>query len=186
MQRRSQTSASTPGPLRPGGRRVGPRGAANERTSERAASVTPSRLAAARLADTPLPPTSPNAFAVLGDEDDTSVGADFSTLPRPSVLRPTAHGWDSFLDSLGDRKKGDLGTVDEILINYANFAGEEFRTFDRESEWMLHRLTAMEARMDEDHNEIVGTRHDFSTLTAIVTANANGIASLKSGIAALC
>ena len=75
--------------------------------------------------------------------------------------------------------------MDKILINYANFAGEEFRTFDRESERMLHRLTAMEARMDEDHNEIVGTRHDFSTLTAIVTANANGIASLKSGIAAL-
>ena len=184
MRRRSQTLTSTPGTLGHGGRHVDPRGVA--RPSGRAASITPSRLPAAeRLEDTPLPPTSPNAFAVLGDDDDNSEGADLSTLPCPPTLRPTAHGWDSFLDSLGNKEQGDLGTVDEILINYANFAGQEFRAFDRESERMLDRLSALEARMDEDHDEIVGTRHDFSTLTAIVMANANGIASLKSGLAAL-
>ena len=132
-----------------------------------------------------MPPTSPYAFDILGDDNDKSDAADVSTLPRPPELRPTAHGWDSFLDSLSDKEKGELGAVDEILINYANFAGEEFRTFDRESERMMDRLKAMEARMDEDHDEVVGTRHDLSTLRAIVTANANGIAALQSGIADL-
>ncbi|MFM7240486.1 MAG: hypothetical protein ACKO3A_00005 [Opitutia bacterium] len=141
--------------------------------------------------DTTMLPTSTNAFVLLGDDDekgkddDTEGTADASTPPRPPELRPTAHGWDSFLASLDAKNKGALGTVDELLINYANFAGKEFRTFDRESEKMMACLKAMEDRLDEDHDEVVGTRTDLSKLAVIVTANANGISAINNTIAHL-
>ncbi len=72
-----------------------------------------------------------------------------------------------------------MGTVDEILISYANFAGGEFCTFDVESTKVMGRITAMEKAMDHDHDEVVHTRGSLTKLEEIVLANAHGISKLR-------
>jgi len=72
-----------------------------------------------------------------------------------------------------------LGVVDDILISYANFAGEEFRTFNIESARVMDRIIAMEDAMEFDHDAVVQTRGSISDLQAIVMANATGISEIK-------
>jgi hypothetical protein len=88
--------------------------------------------------------TSPNSYAVLGEGDlspdtenaETPPGNPTSTLTDVAHGSPTstdvAHGWDLFVHGLDDTTKGELGVIDPILINYANFVGDELRAFHNE------------------------------------------------------
>jgi hypothetical protein len=104
---------------------------------------------------------SPNSYSLLGGEDegleDEGLDAAADDSPPPGSPDHTAadHGWDSFVNSLTATAKGELGTVDEILISYANFAGSEFRTFDVESAKVMGQITALEKAMDQDHDKVV-------------------------------
>jgi len=78
---------------------------------------------------------SPNPFTPLGEDEVSNPREDAEdTAPPPgsNALVP-AHGWDSFVNSLDETAQRELGVVDDILISYANFAGDEFRMFDIES-----------------------------------------------------
>jgi hypothetical protein len=99
---------------------------------------------------------SPNSYSLLGGEDEgLDAAADDSPPPGSPNHTAAAHGWDSFVNSLTATAKGELGTVNEILISYANFAGSEFCTFDVESAKVMGRITALEKAMDQDHDKVV-------------------------------
>jgi hypothetical protein len=121
---------------------------------------------------------SPNSYFLLGEDEEPGAAADDSPPSGSSDPRATAHGWDSFVNSLNATAKGELGAIDEILISYANFAGGEFRAFDVESAKVMGQITAMEEAMDHDHSEVVQTRGSLTKLEEIVLANANGISDL--------
>jgi len=123
--------------------------------------------------------TTPNPFSVLADEEVAPEGAIDVPPPRPPRPNAAAHGWDSFLDSLEDKVKDGLGTVDELLINYANFAGDEFRAFDRASARSDARLTALEARLEEDIDDILENSVTISDLKTLAMANVQGLATLR-------
>ncbi len=44
--------------------------------------------------------------------------------------------------------------IDEILISYANFAGDAFNTFDVDSAHVMTRIIALEQSMGSDRDEI--------------------------------
>jgi methyl-accepting chemotaxis protein len=121
---------------------------------------------------------SPNSYSLLGEDEEPSAANDDLPPSGSSDPRATAHGWDSFVNSLNATAKGELGAVDEILISYANFAGGEFRAFDVESAKVMGRITAMEEAMEHDHGAVVQTRGSLTKLEEIVLANANGISDL--------
>jgi hypothetical protein len=76
---------------------------------------------------------SPNSYTLLGEDKESDPTANAAPPPGSNDPRATAHGWNSFVNSLDATAKGKLGVVDDILISYANFAGGEFCTFDVES-----------------------------------------------------
>jgi len=81
-------------------------------------------------------PMSPNTYALLGEDDRTTAIAAADNPPDPDPT-DTTHGWDSFIHCLDDTTKGAMGVIDPILINYANFVGDELRAFHRESAQLL-------------------------------------------------
>jgi hypothetical protein len=136
---------------------------------------------------------SPNRFTPLGDDEisnqredadaaapplgeDTDVAATplGSTDPRAPTL-----GWDAFVGSLEETAQRELGVVDDILISYANFAGEAFRGFDIESARVMDRIIAMEDALEFDHDEVVQTSGSLSDLKEIVLANATGLSNIN-------
>jgi len=133
------------------------------------------------------PPTasalaSPNPFTLLGESEISPPREVADALAPPPVStdpRAQSHGWDSFVHSLDETAQRELGVVDDILISYANFAGEEFRTFNIESARVMDRIIAMEDAMEFDHDAVVQTRGSISDLQAIVMANATGISEIK-------
>ena len=110
---------------------------------------------------------SPNPFTPLGDDEiltpsgisNPREDAD-AAAPPPGSTDPRAptHGWDSFVHSLDVTAQRELGVVDDILISYANFAGDEFRMFNIESARVMDRLIAMEDALEFDHDEVVQTK----------------------------
>jgi hypothetical protein len=120
----------------------------------------------------------PNSYSLLGEDEELDPTADAAPPPGSKDPRATAHGWDSFVNSLDATAKGELGVVDKILISYANFAGGEFRTFNAESAKVMGRIIAMEEAMDHDHNEVVQTHGSLTKLEENVLANATGISEL--------
>ncbi len=103
--------------------------------------------------------------------------------PDPNNPRAPTLGWDSFVISLGANAQWDLGVVDEILISYANFAGDAFKTFDVDSARIMDQIIAIKDAMEFDLDEIVQTqtqtRDALSELNKIVLANANGISDIQ-------
>jgi hypothetical protein len=130
---------------------------------------------------------SPNPFTPLG-EDEISTLSEISNpredadaaAPPPDYTDPRAptRGWDSFVHSLDETAQRELGVVDDILISYANFTGEEFRMFDIESARVMDRIIAMEDALEFDHDEVVQTKGSLSDLKEIVLANATGISNI--------
>ena len=195
MQRRSQAPIPPMANDDPGDRaaRITTRGGATP-TVERAAAITPSRPKPTPHRATkraPVAATPANHFSILAEDAGTTapdltdddggpvLGLD---LPPPSTPTPnaSARGWDSFLDSLAATKRGEIGVVDDILINYANFAGDEFRTFDRASAKSDARIAALEARLDNDIDDILETSVTLSDLKELAKANVQGLAVLRS------
>ncbi len=64
--------------------------------------------------------------------------------PGTTHSRVPTHGWDSFVNSLGANAQLELGVVDEILISYANYAGDAFNTFDVDSARIMDHIIALE------------------------------------------
>ena len=85
------------------------------------------------------------------------------------------HGWDSFVHGLDDNTKGDMGVIDPVLINYANFVGNELRAFHSESAHLLTRLQKLDDDMAYDHEAVVKVDHSLEFLKTLVTANALSI-----------
>ncbi len=56
---------------------------------------------------------SPNSYSLLGEDKEPSAADDDSPPSGSSDPRATAHGWDSFVNSLNATAKGELGAVDE-------------------------------------------------------------------------
>ena len=99
---------------------------------------------------------SPNPFTPLGEDEISNPREDAdAAAPPPGYTDPRAptHGWDSFVHSLDETAQRELGVVDDILISYANFAGEEFRMFDIESARVMDQIIAMEDALEFDHDE---------------------------------
>ncbi len=102
--------------------------------------ITPSRAAPQQLR-TGLRPTesalaTPNPYTPLGDNEvvvTTAVPDEAAPAPDPNIPRAPTLGWESFVNSLDAKAQRELGVVDEILISYANFAGDAFKTFDVDS-----------------------------------------------------
>jgi hypothetical protein len=124
--------------------------------------ITPSRTVPPQIR-TGFRPTesvmaSPNPYTPLGEDEvlDPNAEADEAAPPpgTNNLWAPTL-GWDSFVNSLGASAQRDLGVVDEILISYANFAGDAFKTFDVDSARIMDRIIAIEDAMEFDLNEIV-------------------------------
>ena len=187
---RSQTAtlASTTTSASPGGpsTRSSSRGRGTlpppPRLDSSATPITPSRTAtgttharppASRVSAT----TSPNSYAILGEEDrspDTE-NADIPPGNPTSSSTDVAHGWDLFVHGLDDTTKGEMGVIDPILINYANFVGDELRAFHRESAHLLTRLNKLDDDMSFDHDAVVKVDQSLEFLKTLVTANAMSI-----------
>ena len=76
---------------------------------------------------------SPNPYTPLGEDevlDPRDEADEAAPPPGPTNPRAPTHGWDSFINSLGVNAQWELGVVDDILISYANFAGDAFSMFD--------------------------------------------------------
>ncbi len=86
-----------------------------------------------------------------------------------------AHGWDLFVHGLDVTTKGELGVIDPILINYANFVGDELRVFHNESAHLLARLKILDDDMSYDHDAVVKVDQSLQFLKTLVTANAISI-----------
>ena len=131
--------------------------------------------------------TSPNSYAFLGEGDqspdtenaETPPGNPTSTLTDVAHGSPTstdvAHGWDLFVHGLDDTTKGEMGVIDPILINYANFVGDELRAFHNESAHLLARLKKLDDDMSYDHDAVVKVDQSLEFLKTLVTANAISI-----------
>ena len=102
--------------------------------------ITPSRAAPQQLR-TGLCPTesalaTPNPYTPLEDNEvvvTNAVPDEAAPAPDPNIPRAPTLGWESFVNSLDANTQRELGVVDEILISYANFAGDAFKTFDVDS-----------------------------------------------------
>ena len=100
--------------------------------------ITPSRMVAPHQ-QTGLRPlkasamASPNPYTPLGEDEESNPTEDAMPPPGSNDPRAPAHGWDSFVNSLDVTAQRKLGVVDDILISYANFAGDAFCMFNVES-----------------------------------------------------
>jgi hypothetical protein len=187
---RSQTAtlASTTASASPGGpsTRSSSRGRGTlsppPRSDSSATPITPSRTAtgtarartpASRVSAT----TSPNSYAILGEEDRSPDTEKADITPGNPTLSSTdvAHGWDLFVHGLDDTTKGDMGVIDPILIHYANFVGDELRAFHRDSAHLLTRLKKLDDDMSFDHDAVVKVDQSLEFLKTLVTANAMSI-----------
>ena len=110
---------------------------------------------------------SPNPYTPLGEDeilDPSGEAAAAAPPPNNPHSRAPSHGWDSFINSLGVDAQRDLGVIDEILISYANFAGEAFSTFDVDAAHGMTRIIALEQSMESDRNENALTKEAISEL----------------------
>jgi hypothetical protein len=122
---------------------------------------------------------SPNPYTPLGEDEESNPTEDTAPPQGSDNPRALAHGWDSFVNSLDATAQRELGVVDDILILYANFAGDAFCMFDVESARVMDRIIAMEDALECDHNEVVQTRGSLLKLEELVLANATGISDIK-------
>jgi hypothetical protein len=134
------------------------------------------------LQPTALAMASPNPYTPLGEDEvlDLREEADVAA-PPPGPTNPWAptHGWDLFVNSLDANAQQELGVVDDILISYANFAGDAFSMYNVDSARIMDRIIALEDALEYDHDEVVQTRDALSKLDDIVLANANGISDIQ-------
>ena len=121
---------------------------------------------------------SPNPYSPLGEDEESNPTDDAAPPPGSDDPRAPAHGWDSFVNSLDETAKGELGVVDDILILYANFSGDAFRMFDVKSARVMDKIIAMEDALECDHDEVVQTRGSLTKFEEIVLANATGISKI--------
>jgi hypothetical protein len=128
----------------------------------------------------------PNPYTPLGDDKVVVTNAipdEAAPAPDPNIPWAPTLGWESFVNSLDANAKRELGVVDEILISYANFAGDAFKTFDVDFARLMDRIIAIEDAMEFDLDEIVQTqtqtRDALSELNKIVLANATGISDIQ-------
>jgi hypothetical protein len=68
-----------------------------------------------------------------------------------------------------------MGVIDPILINYANFVGDELWAFHSESAQLLTRLKKLDDDMSYDHDAVVKVDQSLEFLKTLVTANAISI-----------
>jgi len=106
------------------------------------------------------------------------------TTPDPAPAA-TSHGWDTYIASLDDTTKGEMGFVDPILINYANFIGDELRAFHLESAQSMARLQKLDDDMAKDYDAVGKLDHSLAFLSTLVTANALSIKQTDSNIKGL-
>ena len=121
--------------------------------------ITPSRMTKVTTRTEPTAlsvsaPMSPNKYALLGDDNTTPATATVEAPPDPNPM-DTTHGWDSFIGGLDDTTKGAMGFIDPILINYANFVGDELRAFHLESAQMMTQLKKLDDDTATDHDVVV-------------------------------
>ncbi len=86
---------------------------------------------------------SPNPYTPLGEDEIVEPRTEAAEA-APPPNNPHSYGWDSFINSLGADAQRELGVIDEILISYANFAGDAFNTFDVDSAHGMTRIIALE------------------------------------------
>ena len=122
---------------------------------------------------------SPNLYTPLGEDEESNPTEDAPPPPGSKDPRAPAHGWDLFVNSLDETAQRELGVVNDILILYANFAGDAFRMFNVKSARVMVQIIAMEDALECDHNEVVQTCGSLSKLEEIVLANATGISDIK-------
>jgi hypothetical protein len=125
---------------------------------------------------------SPNPYTPLGEDeilDPRAEAAEAAPPPDNPNSRVPTHGWDSFINSLSENAQRELGVIDEILISYANFAGEAFNTFDVDSAHVMTRIIALEQSMGSDRDEIAQTNEALSELDKTVTATTNELSDIK-------
>ena len=107
--------------------------------------------------------------------------ATTGTTPDPAPA-DTSHGWDTYIASLDDTTKGEMGFVDPILIDYANFVGDELRAFHLESAQLMARLQKLDDDMAKDHDAVGKLDHSLAFLSTLVTANALSIKQTDTNI----
>ena len=144
--------------------------------------ITPSRpvhtMQRTALRPTELAMASPNRYSPLGEVEILEPRAEVTVaVPPPQKLH--AHGWNSFINSLGADAQRDLGVIDDILISYANFAGEAFHAFDVDSAHGMTRIIALEQSMESDHDENALTKEEIAELNETVLAATNDLSEIK-------
>ena len=81
-----------------------------------------------------------------------------------------------------DTTKGEMGFVDPILIDYANFVGDELHAFHLESAQLMARLQKLDDDMAKDHDAVGKLDHSLAFLSTLVTANALSIKQTDTNI----
>ena len=121
---------------------------------------------------------SPNPYTPLGEVEISEPRAA-ATVAAPPPNNSHSHGWDSFINSLGADAQRDLGVIDEILISYANFAGDAFHTFDVDSAHGMTRIIALEQSMESDRDENALTKEVIAELDKTVLATTNELSEIR-------
>jgi hypothetical protein len=121
---------------------------------------------------------SPNRYSPLGEVEILEPRAE-ATVAAPPPQKLHAHGWNSFINSLGADAQRDLGVIDDILISYANFAGDAFHAFDVDSAHGMTRIIALEQSMESDHDENALTKEAIAELNETVLAATNELSEIR-------
>jgi hypothetical protein len=72
-----------------------------------------------------------------------------------------------------------LGVIDDILISYANFAGDAFHAFDVDSAHGMTRIIALEQSMEYDRDENALTKEAIAELDKTVLAATNELSEIR-------
>ena len=126
---------------------------------------------------TGLARASPNRYTPLEEVEISDRRAEAPEAASPP-LNSLTHGWNSFVNSLGAEAQRDLGVIDDILISYANFAGEAFRAFDVEATHGMSRILALEQSMDTDRDDNELTKEAIAELDKTVAHELSDIRKL--------
>jgi len=120
---------------------------------------------------------SPNPYTPLGEVEILEPRAE-ATVAAPAPKTPYSHDWNSFINSLGADAQRELGVIDDILISYANFAGDAFHTFDVDSAHSMTRIIALEQSMESDRDENALTKEAIAELDKTATHELSEIRKL--------
>ena len=120
---------------------------------------------------------STNPYTPLGEVEILEPRAE-ATVAVPAPKSPHSHDWNSFINSLGAVAQRELGVIDDILIAYANFAGDAFHAFDVESAHSMTRIIALEQSMESDRDENALTKEAIAELDKTATNELSEIRKL--------